>query len=242
MPILRILWGCMRNQITRNCWIDHSVSRCAGGYAIFVEHPLCSSLRWISLLLKKIVFLCWLLACKWNASTSLEHAIHRLLHSNPQGHHHASIESLFLWTWQDRITFPPVSNLARGRPRLTPLHRLHVFVIIERFMNGSAPVSLRRMSSENRKLFARGQHSVQYFWTATGCVIKAAMGENETLCSSCWGSLFLSPLYHLFCVFWLFLILVILYFSFRCRTALFNFTSLSVERTVSYVTQIAGSV
>lgn len=74
----------------------------------------------------------------------------------------------------NRLTFLSVSDLATGHPRLESLHRLHVFVIIQCFMNGSAPVSLR-MSSDTRKLIAPGQYSVQHFWTAAGYIISQSL-------------------------------------------------------------------
>jgi len=82
-----------------------------------------------------------------------------------------------------RITFPSVSDLATGRPRLASLHRLHVFVIIQCFMKGSAPISFR-MYSESRKLIAPGQHSVQHFWTAAGYVISKSLWMKMKIFSS----------------------------------------------------------
>ena len=87
-----------------------------------------------------------------------------------------------------RITFPSVSDLAVGRPRLASLHRLHVLVIIQSFMNGTAPISLR-MSSENTKLIAPGQHSVQHFWTAAGYVISKSLRIKMKIFSSLVGVL-----------------------------------------------------
>jgi hypothetical protein len=89
-----------------------------------------------------------------------------------------------------RITFPSVSDLATGRPRLASLHRLHVFVITQCFIKVSAHISLR-MSSENRKLIAPGKHSVQHFWTAAGYVISKSLWMKMKIFSSLVGFLFL---------------------------------------------------
>lgn len=164
MPVVSILWSCMRNQITWDCWIDRIFSPCAGEYAI--EHPICLSLPWISLLLKKIA-LNWIELHPANIP-STDFCI-------------VTLRGIIVSQFRDRfceldrrIAFPSVWDLATGRPRLASLHRLHVFVIVQCFMNGSALISLR-MSSENRKLIAPGQHSVQHFWTAAGYVISKSL-------------------------------------------------------------------
>jgi len=164
MPVVSILWNCTRSQITRNCWIDQIFSPCAGEYAI--GHPFCSSFPWISLLLKKIA-LNWIEMHPANIP-STDFCIVTL-----RGVIVSRLRARFC-ELDRRITFPSVSDLAVGRSRLSSLHRLHVLVIIQCFMNGSAPVSLR-MSSENTKLIAPGQHSVQHFWNAARYAISKSL-------------------------------------------------------------------